>query len=532
MGLFLNPDNRAFKTAIDSEIYVDKTGLIEFTNKVLGTQQAFICNSRPRRFGKSITANMLAAYYSKGCDSQELFAGLAIEKSPAYQKQLNKYDVIHFDVQWCCKEAGSAEKTVAFISQVLMEELREAYGEYIPEKVTKVSTALAYISDATGNRFVIIVDEWDVLIRDESTNKIAQEEYIDFLRSLFKGIEPTRYIALAFMTGILPIKKFKTQSALNNFDEYTMLDSGVLAPYIGFTESEVRVLCEKYHKDFAEVKRWYDGYQLGGYHVYNPRAVVGVMLRGTFQSYWSQTGTYESIIPLINMNFDGLKTDVVTMLSGDAVLVRTNSYQNDMVTFKNKHDVMTSLIHLGYLAYEQQEQKAYIPNEEVRSEFVNALEETAWDEFADFQRLSREVLNATLDMDADAVASMIEKVHMEYTSAIQYNDENSLSSVLTVAYLCAMQYYFKPVREMPLGRGFADFVFIPKQYYAHSYPALLVELKWNKNADTAMKQIKEKKYPVSLQNFADEILLVGINYDKKTKVHTCSIEKFIGGSNQ
>lgn len=532
MGLFLNPDNRAFQTAIDSEIYVDKTGLIEFTNKVLGTQQAFICNSRPRRFGKSITANMLAAYYSKGCNSQELFAGLAIEKSPAYQKQLNKYDVIHFDVQWCCKEAGAAEKTVGFISQVLMEELREAYGAYIPEKVTKVSSALAYISDATGNRFVIIIDEWDVLIRDESTNKIAQEEYIDFLRSLFKGIEPTRYIALAFMTGILPIKKFKTQSALNNFDEYTMLDSGVLAPYIGFTESEVRVLCEKYHKDFAAVKRWYDGYQLGGYHVYNPRAVVGVMLRGTFQSYWSQTGTYESIIPLINMNFDGLKTDIVTMLAGDAVLVRTNSYQNDMVTFKNKHDVMTSLIHLGYLAYEQQEQKAYIPNEEVRSEFVNALEETAWDEFADFQRLSREVLNATLDMDADAVASMIEMVHMEYTSAIQYNDENSLSSVLTVAYLCAMQYYFKPVREMPLGRGFADFVFIPKQYYAHSYPALLVELKWNKNADTAMKQIKEKKYPVSLQNFADEILLVGINYDKKTKEHTCSIEKFIGGSNQ
>lgn len=311
-----------------------------------------------------------------------------------------------------------------------------------------------------------------------------------------------------------------------------MLDSGVLAPYIGFTESEVRVLCEKYHKDFAEVKRWYDGYQLGGYHVYNPRAVVGVMLRGTFQSYWSQTGTYESIIPLINMNFDGLKTDIVTMLSGDAVLVRTNSYQNDMVTFKNKHDVMTSLIHLGYLAYEQQEQKAYIPNEEVRSEFVNALEETAWDEFADFQRLSREVLNATLDMDAAAVASMIEKVHMEYTSAIKYNDENSLSSVLTIAYLCAMQYYFKPVREMPLGRGFADFVFIPKQYYAHSYPALLVELKWNKDADTAMKQMKEKKYPVSLQNFADEILLVGINYDKKTKEHTCSIEKFIGGRRQ
>ena len=249
------------------------------------------------------------------------------------------------------------------------------------------------------------------------------------------------------------------------------------------------------------------------------------MLRKEFQSYWSQTGTYESIVPLINMNFDGLKTDVVTMLSGDAVTVRTTTYQNDMVTFKNKNDVMTLLIHLGYLAYDQEERKAYIPNEEIRSEFLDAIEDTTWNEFVDFQKLSAEVLDATLELDAAKVAKLIEKVHMEYASVIQYNNENSLSSVLSIAYLGAMQYYFKPVREMPLGRGFADFVFIPKQRYAEDYPALVVELKWNKSAATAIKQIRERRYPASLQGFAQDILLVGINYDKQTKEHTCSIEK-------
>ena len=527
MGKFINPDNSAFHDAVVSKIYVDKTGMLGFTNEVLGTQQKFICNSRPRRFGKSMAANMLAAYYSKGCDSKELFAGLEISKNADYEKYLNKYDVIHFDVQWCQMMVANAEETVSFISKNILKELREIYGDVISEDVNMVADALADINAATGNKFVIIIDEWDVLIRDEGNNKAVQEEYINFLRGLFKGVEPTKYIALAYMTGILPIKKYKTQSALNNFDEYTMLDPSLLAPYVGFTEDEVKDLCKLYNKNFTEVKRWYDGYNLKGYHVYNPRAVVNLMLRGTFQSYWTQTGTYESIAPLINMNFDGLKTAIMTMLSGDDVPVRTTSYQNDMVTFKNKNDVMTSLIHLGYLAYDQEEQTAYIPNEEIRSEFLDAVEETQWNEFLDYQNLSQDILEATLDLDAEMVAELIEKVHSEYASVIQYNNENSLSSVLAIAYLSSMQYYFKPIRELPLGRGFADFVFIPKHRYADSYPALLVELKWNKSAETAINQIKEKKYADSLADYAGKILLVGINYDKKTKEHSCKIEAMV-----
>ena len=527
MGLFVNPDNRAFRDAVNGEIYVDKSGVLESTNRFLGTPQKFICNSRPRRFGKSMAANMLAAYYSKGCDSHELFAGLAIEKSADYEKYLNKFDVIHLDIQWCFKEAGSAEKTVSFITQTVLEELRDIYGDIIPSHVDKVSGALAYISAATGNRFVVIIDEWDVLIRDEANNKAVQEEYIDFLRNLFKGVEPTKFIALAYLTGILPIKKYKTQSALNNFDEYTMLAPGFLAPYVGFTEAEVQSLCEQYDKDFAKVKRWYDGYELDGYHVYNPRAVVSLMLRGEFQSYWTQTGTYESILPLINMDFDGLRSAIIDMLSGDAVEIIPYFFQNDMVSFRDKDDVLTLLIHLGYLGYNQKRRQAFIPNEEIRFEFAMATKLNRWSELISFQKESRALLEAVLDDDTEAVSEMLEKIHNQYTSVIEYHDENSLSSVLTIAFLGTLDYYFKPVRELPTGRGFADFVYIPKPEYREDYPALVVELKWNKSAETALEQIKEKCYAESLEDYAGEILLVGINYDKKTKEHTCSIEKIV-----
>ena len=524
MGLLVNPDNRAFQDAINAEIYVDKTGLLEVTNRYLSTPQKFICNSRPRRFGKSMAANMLAAYYSKGCDSHELFAGLVIEKNSDYEKYLNKFDVIHFDVQWCFKEAGSAEKTVSFITQTILSELRDIYGDIIPEHVKKVSGALAYISAATGNKFVIIIDEWDVLIRDEAMNKAVQEEYIDFLRNLFKGIEPTKFIALAYMTGILPIKKYKTQSALNNFLEYTMINPGPLASYVGFTKEEVTLLCQKYNIDFTELKRWYDGYLLGGYHVYNPCAVINLIFQGNFQSYWTQTGTYESILPLINMDFDGLRSAIIDMLAGESVEVIPYFFQNDMVSFRDKDDVLTLLIHLGYLAYNQKRSQAFIPNEEIRFEFAMATKVNKWSELISFQKESRALLNAVLDYDTEAVSEMLEKIHNQYTSVIEYHDENSLSSVLTIAFLSTLDYYFKPVRELPTGRGFADFVYIPKPMYREDYPALVVELKWNKSAATALQQIKDKRYAESLQDYAGEILLVGINYDKKTKEHTCSIE--------
>ena len=526
MGRFVNPDNSAFQVALNSKIYMDKTGLLEYTNSVLDTPEAYICNSRPRRFGKSYTANMLAAYYSKGCDSEKMFDGLTIGKSSDFKKHLNKYDVIHIDVQWFLSSCADIKSIISYITQSVLEELKEYYPEVLPNEVLTLADALSRIRNSTGQKFIVIIDEWDILIRDEATNKAVQEEYIYFLRGLFKGTEPTKYIQLAYLTGILPIKKEKTQSALNNFDEFTMVSAGTLAPFIGFTEEEVRMLCEKYHRDFSKTKHWYDGYLLEQYQVYNPKAVVELMIWNKFQSYWSDTGTYEAIVPLINMDFDGLKTAIIEMLSGNSAEIDPTTFQNDMVNFTCRDDVLTCLIHLGYLGYDQDTHSAFVPNEEIRQELVKAVKRKKWNEFLTFQQESSELLDATLDMDADTVARSIEKIHNEYASAIQYNNENSLSSILSIGYLSTMRYYFKPIREFPTGRGFAGFVYLPKPEYSRDYPALVVELKWNQNAQTAIRQIKNRQYPEAVANYTDNILLVGISYDKKQKTHNCVIEKY------
>ena len=525
MGRFVNPDNSAFQVALNSKIYIDKTGLIEYTNSVLDTSDAYICNSRPHRFGKSYTANMLAAYYSKGCNSEEMFSGLDISRKSDFKTHLNQYDVIHIDIQWFLANCYNSNKIVSFLSDSVISELRDIYPDILPLGELSLPDSLSRIKDKTGQKFIIIIDEWDVLIRDEATNYYIQNEYINFLRGMFKGTEPTKYIQLAYLTGILPIKKEKTQSAVNNLEEFTMLHSYELAPYIGFTENEVKMLCQKYDRDFEKVKKWYDGYLLENYEIYNPKAVVSVMLRGKFRSYWSETGSYEVIVPLINMNYDGLKNTIIEMLSGQNVKVNTLTFKNDPANIQSKDDVITYLIHLGYLGYNEKDETAFIPNEEIRHELINAVKSTNWSDLIHFQYESNHLLDATLSMNTQEVAEQIQKIHSEYASSIQYNDENSLSSVLTIAYLSSMQYYFKPIRELPTGKGFADFIYIPKPEYIRDYPALIVELKWNKNAKTALEQIKNKDYPEAIKQYTGNIILVAINYDKKSKNHECIIEK-------
>ena len=526
MGRFVNPNNNSFQVALNSPIYVDKTGLIAYTNSVLATMQGYICNSRPRRFGKSYAANMLTAYYSRGCDSEAMFAGLEISKSADFKKHLNKYDVIHIDIQWCIEPAGGVENVVSFISEKTISELDTYYPNILAEKTISLPDALSQINTAVGKKFIIIIDEWDVLIRDESANAKVQKDYINFLRGMFKGTEPTKYILLAYLTGILPIRKEKSQSGLNNFDEFTMLSASRFAPYMGFTEVEVKKLTERYHQNFGEVKSWYNGYLLKDTQFYNPRAIVSAMLHGDFKNYWAETSSSDAIMPLISMNYDGLQFAIIEIISGAEFKVDTAVFTNDPSSIASKDDVLTYMIHLGYLGYNQNRKTAFVPNEEIRQELTMAVESKRWNEMITFQQESERLLDATLDMDGAAVAAQIEKIHHEYTSVIQYHNENSLSSVLTIAYLSAMQYYFKPIRELPTGRGFADFVFVPKPECRNDYPALIVELKWNQNAQTALQQIREKNYPASIWDYTGEILLVGINYDRDSKQHQCLIEKY------
>ena len=524
MGRYVNPGNVGFQVALNST-YVDKTGLLEYTNSVMGTKSAWICNSRPRRFGKSTTVDMLVAYYSKGCDSKHLFSGLRISENRDFEKHLNQHNVICFDVQEFVTAMDTTEKMIrSYIEHAVIDELKIEFSEVNLEQCTRLLDALAKIYDSTGNDFYIFIDEWDVVIRDSVYDQEQKDDYIAFLRDTFKGLSATRYIRLAYLTGILPIKRERKQSSLNNFDEFTMLNPFVLAPYIGFTEEEVSDLCEKNQVSFEKMKQWYDGYTLGGLHVYNPNSVIKAVKNRSFQSYWSGTGSYVAIVPLINMNFDGLKDAVLTMLAGGCVEVNTTSYQNDMISFADRDDVLTALIHLGYLAYDGETHLAFIPNDELQQEFRNAvIKQSKWEEFARFYSRSEKLLEATLAGEEDTVAKYIEEIHEKHTSILQYNDENSLSCVIAIAFLSSMNYYFTPRREIPAGKGYADLIYVPR--YQGSYPALIVELKWNQSVETAIDQIKRKNYVQALDGWEGSILLVGVNYDPRSKKHACKIER-------
>ena len=520
MGTYLNPNGDGFQESVDSLIYVDKTGLLTYTNSVLATRQKFICISRPRRFGKSMAAEMLAAYYCRTCESKKLFQGLKIAKTPSFEKYLNKYDVIFVNMQQILSSAGSAELMVAYLQKKILYELREVYPESVSEQETDLPSALASIYNKARQGFVIIIDEWDCIFRENQQDHVSQTAYLDFLRNWLKD---RTYVKLAYMTGILPIKKYGTHSALNMFSEFSMIDAGVVAEYVGFTEEEVVTLCQRYDMDLQEVLRWYDGYQLAsGLHIFNPKSVVECMLRKRFGSYWTSTETYEALKVYIDLNYDGLKDAVVQMLGGNRCEIDPETFHNDMTTFANRDDVLTLLVHLGYLAFEFNSREVYIPNEEVRGEFLRAIKGSGWPEVIQAVEMSKQLLEDTLQCHEEAVAKGIDSVHMNTTSILQYNNENALSCVISLAYYTARDEYFL-IRELPAGKGFADIVFLPRKH--SNKPAIVVELKWDASAEGAIAQMKQKQYGEALQDYSGEVLLVGINYNKKDKHHQCMIEK-------
>lgn len=526
MGSFVNPGNQAFLDAVNEDIYIDKSLLISYVNQRIGKRRKYLCVSRPRRFGKSIAADMLTAYYSRGCDSSKVFNRLKIADDETYQTHLNQYDVIHIDVQWFRVYAQKPENTVPLLQKEIISELQTIYPECVHQEDTFLPMVLSRINTKAGKQFVIIIDEWDSLIREDKDNEPVIEDYLNLLRGLFKGVQPSAFIKLAYITGILPILKYDTQSSLNEFHEFTMLDPDELAEFVGFTETEVIDLCEQYHQDFNEVKRWYDGYLFSKLHIYNPKAIVSVMPRGRFKSYWSKTGSYESLQKYIAMNFDGLRDRIIEMLAGGRCTIDTETFQNKLTDLKSRDDVMTLLIHLGYLAYDEYRGEAYIPNEEIRGEFLRATRTNEWSEYMKIWEQSEQILLATLCKDTKTVEQSLEIFHMEHSSILAYNDENALSSLISMAYLSAVKYYFKPIRELPTGKGFADLVYLPKKE-CFDKPALLIELKWNKSAESAVEQIKRKNYTQALIEYSGEILMVGINYNLKSKKHQCIIEKWI-----
>ena len=523
MGVYINKGNKAFRDIVTDE-YVDKTSLILKMNATLNTERRYSCVTRCRRFGKSMAAKMLCAYYDKSCDSRELFVGLKAEQDKSFEKYLNKYYVICVDMTDFTTRYRNSKEIVSLIQHEIMEDILDVFPETRRKERDDLMSLLYRISERTDERFVMIIDEWDAILREMGTDESIITAYVDLLRRLFKGSGSDTVFAGAYLTGILPIKKYNTESALNNFREYSMIRPGKMAEALGFTHDEVETLCETYELDMNEMERWYDGYRIGkASRMFNPYSVMRAIDDEEYRSYWTTTGAYDSVVTYIQMNFDGLKDDIIRMLSGEPVPVTTTTFQNDMHVVNSRNDVLTVLIHLGYLSYDRDTNKCYIPNKEVADEMNNAVNATAWTQLAKALENSQDLLEATLSGNEQAVAKAIDLAHDENTSILAYNDENSLACVLSIAYIWAKNEYIIH-REYATGKDYADLVMIPRRNV--SKPALVIELKFNQSTDTAIQQIKQKNYPAKLAEYTGNILLVGINYDKETKQHTCQIERY------
>ena len=517
MGLYINKGNTGFKTSRNSE-YVDKSGLIRVVNSTLFTRQRFSCVSRSRRFGKSMAAEMLAAYYDQSCESHALFEDLEISNDPSFEKHLNQYPVIYVDMTGFVTQFKD-KSIIDEIKKRLLSDIINAYPDVAIEEGYDLMDFLTKVVETTGQHFILIMDEWDAILREFEDNNI-KDSYVDLLRRMFKDAS-SEVFAAVYMTGILPIKKYKTQSALNNFIEYSMVDPVDMGSFFGFTKDEVRTLAEKHGMDFDELVKRYDGYQIGDeMSMFNPNSVMQALRSRRCRSFWASTGAYDAVAHYIQMNYEGLKDDIINMLAGGCSKVNPTKFQNDMSIIRSKDDVLTVLIHLGYLSFSWQKSECYIPNKEVAGEMVNAVEDNNWTNVVKALQASEQLLQATLEGDEEAVAQGVDAAHDEHTSILSYNNENSLACVLSIAYYYAKNDYVM-YRELPTGKGFADIVLIPRKNIES--PAIVLELKYDKDADSAIQQILRKQYPEKLAQFADHLLLVGINYDKKQKTHQCRI---------
>ena len=527
MSLYIDKGNEGFRSSRNSE-YVDKSGLIAIVNATLNTDKRFSCVTRSRRFGKTMAAKMLQAYYDRSCDSRSLFADLEIASHPSFEEHLNKYPVIFIDAGFFVSK--HKDKTV--LDELNTEIINDVNGIYSDVPVKETDDLMQYlvrVSLNTGDKFIFIIDEWDAILREcenipYDENQTVADKYVDWLRRLFKGEPAMQVFVGVYMTGILPVKKYKTQSALNNFIEYSMVEPGNMGKYFGFTKDEVVALAKKHGMDFDALEMWYDGYQIGDeMSMFNPNSVIQAVDTGRCRSFWASTGSFDAITSYIAMNFDGLKDAIIFMLSGGRSKVNPTKFQNDLSSVRSKDDVLTALIHLGYLSFDWRRSECYVPNKEVGDELINAVEENKWELVVKSVNQSEALLKATLRGNSEYVANVLRSIHSDGTSIFSYNDENSLACVLSLAYYYARNDYHIH-REYPTGEGYADLVLIPRKNV--SSPALVIELKYDKSTQAAISQIKARNYPQAVAGYTGDILLVGINYDKNTKQHECEIEKW------
>lgn len=524
MGKFINGGNDGFKRYANGE-YVDKTGLISYINSTISKPSMLTCVTRPRRFGKTAAAQMIYAYYDKSSDSHELFAPYKIAADPSFEQHLNKYPAIYLDVTDFTTRYAGRDDIVDLTQAAIIKDLKKAYPEVEVDDDADLMDVLIDLNMATGEKFVMVIDEWDAICREAADKPGLMDRYVNFLRRMFKGSKTATVFACVYMTGILPIKRYGTQSALNDFQEFSMTKPRQLAGLFGFTETEVRALCDKYGMNYEDMKGWYDGYRFGPNQpsVYNPNSVMIACSSHEYGNYWGRTSAFEALQRYIDLDMNGVQDSLEKLLRGERQEVKALRFGFDVSSIGSDDELLTLFIHLGYLSYDVEEETATVPNKEIRIEFVEALRGSkTHKKLSAMVKLSDRLMRATLDGDEQQVAAIVGQIHDSDAGPDFYNNEQALRSVLKLGYISAIDKYVT-IQELPTGKGYADLVFIPRT--GGYLPAVVVELKWNKTEHAAIDQIKRQDYPDVLRRFTDNILLVGISYDEATKQHTCKIER-------
>ncbi len=517
MAIYLNTNTplENYKKLFKSTYFVDKSRIIESINERINTSDGYICITRPRRFGKSSIADMLGAYYSCGVNSKPIFDKLNISVAPSYEEHLNQYNVIMISFNEICEKGDDYASYIGMIRENIKKDIVNKYPHIKEEEYFNISSMLR----ATGDKFIFIIDEWDYIFNNNLFIE-HQNDFLEFVRNLLKD-QP--YVALVYMTGVLPIKKYSSGSALNMFDEFTFLKDRSFGEYFGFTEKEVKKLCEKNGRlHFEELESWYNGYMTPlGIKVYNPRSVVKALQNSYCESYWTNTGAMDEVAEYLKYNTLEIRDDVIEMVAGGEIdITIKEEFRAGQEPPKNKKEIYSAMIILGFLSYYDGYLK--IPNKELMFEFEKALEDKSFGYVSNIIENSRKMLKATVNQDTQVVEQILHDIHNSEIPILQYNDENSLSCVLTLAYLSARDTY-RIEREEKTGKGYADFTFYPRR---KNDPAFIVELKKDELPEVALEQIKEKEYVEKLkkENTAHKVLAVAICYDSKSKEHHCKIE--------
>ena len=550
MGSILNPTKEnSFERLVnfkDKDIFVDKTDFIEKLSAKINADKRLFAVTRPRRFGKTVTAHMLLAYYSKGYAGHKIFDDLEISNKASFTEHLNKYDVIYIDMNFICglykgytkksNKVPGVETLVDYLEYSVIKDLRErkdfsqCFEKHQIEN-TGLLEALSNLRNDLNTQFIFIMDEWDLVYRDYRDDTQLQEDFIDLLRNLFKSDGGKACFALTYLTGILPIKKYNSQSALNGFKEYNMLSPEPYEKYFGFTEDEVAKIVESPSCSISsqELKEWYEGYKLNGVDIYNPNSVVSAVNDGKCKSYWSGTSSNEEVVRLINMDFDGIKKDIMNLIEGARVQFDCGNFQNDMVTIEEKDDVFSLLVCLGYLGCSDIDgnddlKQAYVPNKEIKRALIGIIRKQEWYERMETIKRSENLLKAILELDGTTAAALIQDVHNSpAVTLLDYNDEESLTYCVMTGLLWSTLGKYISRREEQAGKGRADLIYEPA--IKGTAPLILIEFKYDGSAEEAIAQIKTQEYFKRYTGQYRSIIIVGINYSTKTKDHQCLIEK-------